>query len=1166
MLTVLGSLSSFAVLLSQTAQSFPPIVVERGPHHQVVQSVTLTRDEQGLLATLTNSFAQLTPGLNWFNPQTQAYEETQEKFEITRDGYAVAQRGPHKLILAPNVATSGAVDLLTSDGQRFRSHVFGISYFNPVTGQSELIAEVKDTIGELVATNQVVYPDAFTDFSADLRVTYGKFGIEADVILRERPPPPSPEVAGSDPAALQLQILTEFIDPPAPLDRASTTNAEPNRFFIAPNLTDERLEFGAMIIGQGKAFSVDESFDVSDDKAVPVGKTWKELAPGRTFLIESVNYASILPALEALPAAPRADATKPKRKTGRLAELVRERGRRVAAVSPDTGKSIQLAQTGRAARKGFVVDYVILNTIASTTLKSDTTYYVTNTAILSGVTQIEGGTVVKYTNGAQLKFQGIVKCQTSAYRPAVFTSKDDDSVGETISGSTGNPSTNYPASTALYFDNNQSDLKYIRVAHADQAIYYDSDTGYPHFLTHAQIVHCKKGILPHNTAFYVRNVLMNDVLTNFYNTTYNATGYVHHLTANIANVLNGSANITLNVTNSLLVAVTNIGTISGSSNATNSSGSGVFQTVGAGNHYLASGSGYRNAGTTNICDTLKADLAVMTTYPPIVLTNDFTTSTTLSPQAQRDSDTPDLGYHYPPLDYCWSGLNLTNSSTLTLTNGVAVGIYGITGTTLRNGVKFCSEGGPVNLNRLVRYQAVQEQSYVWGSTSGNMTLLQVGGQYSPQPEVRLRFTDIVLPSEISGRRTFVASSPNAYTLALTDCRLLGAYLNIYNDSVSYQPTLALTNNTFERVTFGFVQGYSGGSYPGTYYLRNNLFRGGTLTLYSYPGKTTSAIHDNLFDSVSLTVSTTNNPTSSYNGYATNVTKLPGSSGNDKTVTNVDYQIGPLGGYYYPTSGGHLSQLINSGSKTNAGLVGLYHHTTLVDQTKETNSVLDIGFHYVAVNPAESEVAKVSPLYPDASSSYDGTWTPDKATNGVTTDPGWHNASYTEEPAWLRLDLGSSKNVSRVGYTGRQGTGQGVGNGNGVYRDYKIYVTDSSSTNSANWGTEVAAGQWLWQNGQERRDVEFCPTSGRYVIFRRITADGYRGPGGTDPGYANANEVWIYTRNSMFSTALDYDGDGSPDYYEDRDGDGSVDSGETDWQSSNSGISGAAGLQVFTPLK
>jgi len=50
--------------------------------------------------------------------------------------------------------------------------------------------------------------------------------------------------------------------------------------------------------------------------------------------------------------------------------------------------------------------------------------------------------------------------------------------------------------------------------------------------------------------------------------------------------------------------------------------------------------------------------------------------------------------------------------------------------------------------------------------------------------------------------------------------------------------------------------------------------------------------------------------------------------------------------------------------------------------------------------------------------------------------------------------------------------------------------------------------------------------------------------------------------------LDADGDGIPDYYEDTNGNGSVDSGESDWQSYDSpnGLSSANPLRVYTPIK
>jgi hypothetical protein len=72
----------------------------------------------------------------------------------------------------------------------------------------------------------------------------------------------------------------------------------------------------------------------------------------------------------------------------------------------------------------------------------------------------------------------------------------------------------------------------------------------------------------------------------------------------------------------------------------------------------------------------------------------------------------------------------------------------------------------------------------------------------------------------------------------------------------------------------------------------------------------------------------------------------------------------------------------------------------------------------------------------------------------------------------------------------------------------------------------------------------------------------------------ADDVRIYRRalSSGEIAALhhmmpvDTDGDGLPDYFEDRNGNGIFNTGETDWQTSNTGMDAAAALQVFTPLK
>ena len=68
-----------------------------------------------------------------------------------------------------------------------------------------------------------------------------------------------------------------------------------------------------------------------------------------------------------------------------------------------------------------------------------------------------------------------------------------------------------------------------------------------------------------------------------------------------------------------------------------------------------------------------------------------------------------------------------------------------------------------------------------------------------------------------------------------------------------------------------------------------------------------------------------------------------SEGASKTLMN-PASSGWLGNFYLPTN----SPLINASALSAADL-GLFHFTTQTNQTKEGSTLLDIGYHYVAVD-------------------------------------------------------------------------------------------------------------------------------------------------------------------------------------------------------------------------
>ncbi len=1117
----------------------PYQVVAAGPHERTWQSVSL--DAAG--RTNVHSFVELATGLNYFNDATGKWEESQPRFEVTKDGHAIARKGQHQVNLAGDINSGGSVSLLMPDGQQLLSNPMGLSFKDLASGKNVLLGEVTNCIGELVASNVVLYPNAFDTLKAAIRYTYTRDGFEQDVILYENPG--SPADYGLDPATTVLEMYSEFHNPPAPQSsREATTD----------NVTeDQTLDFGKMQIGHGKAYFLkDDTF-----KSADVVKTWASI-DDRIFLIESVPYQDVQPMLQKMELGKGQVASRSaKDRKGLVASLrSREQTMKVASITPGRMKP----------SSGVVLDYSTLNTSQTNyTFKCDTTYFISgNISLFGSNTVFEGGTVLKYTNNVTLTVSTPITWQGSAYRPVVLTARDDATVGESITPS--NPLSGYYAATALNLDANTANTNYVlrnlRIANAQNAIAINGKSS--HAISHAQLVTCQNGIGATNAEFSLRNALFQNVLTNF--TGSSSTGRVEQMTVDNATWLNKDIGTNLFLTNCLLVAVTNIGSYSGNTVSNVSSGSGVFQQVGAGAHYLAANSVYRNAGTTNINALLAGDLKKMTTYPPILYSNmTISVDMVLGPQAQRDTDTPDIGYHYDPIDYAVNSLGVTNA-TLSLTNGVALATFGYTGIWLQDGSQLFSEGGPLNHNHLTRFFNVQEQGTNWGGGILGQTATINSYNYNIAPaNAQIRFTDFDGLSNCGHHLYTLNTNWTFNSLFLQDCTFNSGNVTLDGPTNS---TFTLNNNLFERVTVWIQRATQISFY-------NNLYRYGSIISFN-AGTNNCVIKDNAFDSSSLT-DFGNALTASYNAYINmGASRFFPTNANDKVLTSFNYTNGPLGNYYQVST-----NLYDAGSRS-ASEAGLYHYTVRADQAKETNSTVDIGYHYVAA--LTSDIGLV------------GYWKLDETGGTIASDSSGYgfNGTLLNGPVWtsgpvggaLSFDgLNDSVNVPDT-QTLRLGTTMTiafwvrkdanptyysmlVGKGSGNYRNYKVWLytagtilfqfqrTDGVGLNLHST-TALQPGSWyhvactyngstaaIYINGVLNASTSF---SGTPITSNDPLTFGYSGWNEFFKGALD--DVRIYNRTlradeiaSLASKTYDSDGDGIPDYLEDRNGDGVYDTGD-----------------------
>jgi hypothetical protein len=902
------------------------VCVQSGPYSKVWQSSLLYTNANGIVTTNYQSYEELATGICYLSHGQ--YVDSVEQVDPVPGG-AQAVQGRYQVQWALNANTpGGAVTVTTPDGKQLASTVFGLAYYDVASGSNVAIAGLTNCNGSIIAPNRVLYAGAFSNLSADLLYTYTKAGLSQDLILHQAPL--APDTYGLSDETTILQVYTEFFNPPQP-EISAVANA---------NVTDDQLlDFGDMKMAIGQALFLNAQDEPLTAELVT--KQWVHVNSG-TFLIESIPYQTISNHLQQLP---QASNLKPGRGSiRRMAFLPSNPSRPRRSINGSTPMKLARAQTGKPRLK---VDYELLSSSTNLTLQGDTTYMVSGLVNISGTTTIEGGTVVKYATNSSAEIMATnMVCLTAPYRPGVFTSMNDNSVGTVISGSTGAPA----VGTATYLavgslGTNSLLLRNLRFSYAYQAISETINSLSANSITiwDCQFINCQDAV--YSTVDYG---ISGEFPVYAYNLLFCACTYAFSGSSVDGSLAISAINVTVDkvgtfqagsvsscaATNSLFTSVTNLSGVSFASCYTNASSAGIYQIVGGAGYYLAAGSPYRDAGTAGIPSALLADLQSTTTYPPVVIPAGwFTNDYTFVPQAQRDTDTPDMGYHYCPLDYAID--IAVSNATVTVLPGTALAGYGTQyGVYLYTNGTFNCAGTATSPNYIVQYNTVQEQSNTnWETALWTASFLAPGSVDSSS--ANFAFTEWFVLASNGLLDSFGASTP----FALQNCQFYAGLVNAQGLAMS------ATNCLFQRVNFS-VTDLSSGNISIPFY--NNLFWQGELAIGHFESGIFT-FRDNFLVQTAFTQLTNRGVSKqidvcSNNAYVTTNSGVVLPEHSDIILsTTPSFQVGALGEYYYPTN----LTLIHSGSQT-APAAGLYHYTVTTNNTIEGTNIVSIGFHFVAV--------------------------------------------------------------------------------------------------------------------------------------------------------------------------------------------------------------------------
>jgi hypothetical protein len=489
---------SCAALLPPPPLLASSLVLERGPHHRVVQTTTEFLAESGERKQRVQVYTALADGMHYW--ENGKWLETQELIEPFPGG-AVARHGPYKVIFSPRLRSGDAVDLEMPDGRRLRFGVLGLALTDQASGHGIILAEARESLGEILPPNRVIYRDAFDGVKADMLYVYKRGAFEADVILRENIPLPD----GFDPTTTRLEVLTQFVEAPNPRKIALVVKKgeEFPEGGERPDLVDESLDFGEMKMVLGRVFQSEEP--ERGTRFVPVAKRWEQVRD-RSILTESVEFLDILPLLDEFK---ETAAVGNKRKISNPGEWP-WKSRGIAAAD----QPMQIAKVDYSIEPGLVIDFVLQPTYTDFTFQTGQTYLAEGSVTISGTATFENGAIIKYDKGAWMTLSGPVICPTKG-DPVILTARDDNSVGADVS--TGPLSGYYgnPHYLHLYNSSVGVTIQKIQFRYAKEGVTAYTPS-YSQVVRDSRFENCEKGVAAYYTYVTLRNLIFCNVGTSYF--------------------------------------------------------------------------------------------------------------------------------------------------------------------------------------------------------------------------------------------------------------------------------------------------------------------------------------------------------------------------------------------------------------------------------------------------------------------------------------------------------------------------------------------------------------------------------------------------------------------------------------------------------------------------